>query len=467
VAALAWAAAAVFAAVLLARGQDAAGRAMLAQTARRTDVAVAALYRARGERPIWFAAPASSRAAHQFIAMLERSGEDDLSPAAYGPDRLKALVHAAEKGNRQAVARADVALTAALARYVVDLHRPPPAAASLYADRAVMPAEADEGAQLAALGRARSVEAYLAAATRMNPIYRDLRAALAVEGAGQLAPLIRLNMERARGLPTDLGKRFIVVNAPAERLWYYDADRPVGTMRVVVGKPSEPTPMLNGVIRYAIFNPYWNIPPDLVRERVAPKVLRRGDAALRDQHLQILSDWSPSARVLRPQAVDWKAVAADRQTLRVRQLPGTDNMMGTVKFIFPNSLGVYLHDTPNKAAFGEAGRTLSAGCVRLQHAALVTHWLFGKDRPQGDARDPEHRVNLPSPAPVYIVYLTVARSSDGLVRLPDIYGRDAPLLRQLRAAGRLTDADVAAAAGVGAHAPSARQATPLGDPPPS
>src|SRR3546814_11286323 len=124
-----------------------------------------------------------------------------------------------------------------------------------------------------------------------------------------------------------------------------------GTMRVVVGKPTEQTPMLAGMMRYAIFNPYWNVPSDLVQRRIAPKVL--DGATLKGMRYEALSDWTANASVPDPANIDWSAIAQGRENVRVRQLPGRNNAMGRMKFMFPNDLGIYLHDTPDKSLFSE------------------------------------------------------------------------------------------------------------------
>ena len=126
----------------------------------------------------------------------------------------------------------------------------------------------------------------------------------------------------------------------------YENGRPQGSMKVVVGKSTQPTPMMAGLMRYALVNPYWNLPPDLVPTRVAQPVLQKGPAHLKTMRFEVLSDWSENPRVIDPKQVNWAAVAAGRQELPVRQLPGKGNAMGNMKFMFPNDLGFYLHDTP-------------------------------------------------------------------------------------------------------------------------
>jgi murein L,D-transpeptidase YcbB/YkuD len=183
-----------------------------------------------------------------------------------------------------------------------------------------------------------------------------------------------------------------------------------------------PTPAVAGTIRYAALNPYWFVPPDLIRER-ARKVLRRGPGVIAAEHLQVLSDWSPNARVLKASQVDWRAVASGKHYVNLRQLPGAWNMMGRIKFMFANPYGVYLHDTPLRELFARPDRHESSGCIRLEDAARMERWLFqGRlPRPSGAT---EERADLPDPVPVYITYLTALPTRDGVRFQSDVYGRD-------------------------------------------
>jgi murein L,D-transpeptidase YcbB/YkuD len=137
----------------------------------------------------------------------------------------------------------------------------------------------------------------------------------------------------------------------------------------------------------------------------------------------VLSDWSERARTIDPATVDWQAVAAGRRELRVRQLPGPDNAMGRMKFMFPNDLGIYLHDTPDRNLLREEARLFSSGCVRVEDAPRLARWLFGR-MPEPSSRQPEQNVQLLQPVPVYITYLTAAPEGDGVVVRHDVYGRD-------------------------------------------
>src|SRR5439155_5424388 len=163
-------------------------------------------------------------------------------------------------------ARAEAALSQSMARWIGDLRRAPPGAETAFTDPGLRPPPTATRAVLEEAAAAPSLGRYLATAHAMNPIYAGLREALGRHrGRRGLERLIRINLGRARPLPADLGRRFVWVNAPAQRLWLYEDGRVMGTMKVVVGKAREPTPAMAAVVRYAVLNPYWNMPPDLAR----------------------------------------------------------------------------------------------------------------------------------------------------------------------------------------------------------
>jgi murein L,D-transpeptidase YcbB/YkuD len=240
-----------------------------------------------------------------------------------------------------------------------------------------------------------------------------------------------LNLERAVALPAG-SLRYVDVNAAAQRLFMYENGELVDSMRVVVGKPKHATPMMNAFIRAAALNPYWNVPPDLAAERIAPHVVKRGVRYLTENRYELLSDWSDNATVIDPSTVDWKAVADGRVEVRIRQLPGPHNALGAMKFVFPNREGIFLHDTPERELLSEASRLYSGGCIRLEDAPRFARWLFGRDlHKQGDA--PEQIVGIPTLVPLYITYLTAVPSGSSVAYYDDVYGRDAAQLAALGA----------------------------------
>lgn len=398
------------------------------------DDEVGSFYRARDYQPLWTHGAGLRLESHMLLDLLADAASHGLDPEDYELHRLIGVVAQAQGGSAADLARAELMLSRAFANYVRDLHEPLAPAAMIFTEASMLPPPRDARAVLEAAANAGNLSQHLSDVQRMNPVYEAYRQALtalhAAPGSAE-EQLIRANMERARALPADAGARFILVDTASAMLYLYEDGEPRDAMRIIVGEPSQPTPIMAGLIRFVVLNPYWNLPPDLVQRRVAPKVLRHGVAHIERERYEILSDWSAQAYPLDSATLDWEAVAAGRQLLRVRQLPGGGNMMGEIKFMFPNRFGVYLHDTPDKTLFARSDRTLSAGCVRVEDARRLARWLFGGADIQPSSAGPEQRVNLPEPVPVYITYLTAFPTADGISIQRDVYDRDPALLAAL------------------------------------
>lgn len=394
-------------------------------------------YRSRSNAPLWIRDGAIGVEAYALLSLLETAEIDGLDPEDYEPEELHRAIARARDGSPRALARAEMLLSRRFVEFARDLRRPRNVG-MLYADRELAPKLPDAGTLLAQAAKAPSLRDYLAGFGWMNPVYARLRTAGAGHVAVAAGPLerdrLRLNLDRARALPADLGPRFVLVDAASARLWMYEKGHAVGTMRVVVGKPESPTPMMAALIRYANVNPYWNIPPDLVATRVAAGALRDGARYLKARNFEVLSGWSHDAAVVDPTSIDWRAVAAGTLEVRVRQRPGPANAMGRIKFMFPNELGVYLHDTPDRNLLREEERLFSAGCVRVEDAPRLARWLFGKPVPLGRGKS-EQRIDLGKPVPVYITYLTAAVEGERLVFRPDVYDRDGLRMTAARGGG--------------------------------
>jgi murein L,D-transpeptidase YcbB/YkuD len=389
------------------------------------DADVAAFYRSRGGRPLWVVGNRLRPEAEALLSALAFAGRNGFDPAHYGARDIGIAAEAGRSGDKAALARAELLLSQGYARYVRDLRRPG-GGPMRYVETGLAPSMPSAGALLADAARAPSLLAQLRATLAMNPLYETLRAAYGRQAA-QLSPAARrtieTNLARLWSIPANPGARWVLVDAGGARLWMMEGRRVAGSMKVIVGKPNMQTPVMAARLRYAILNPYWNLPPDLVRER-AKRVVREGPGFLGGARLQLLSDWGPSPRVMRPSQVNWPAVASGRQYLRMRQLPGGAKVMGEVKFMMPNDLGIYLHDFPDKSLFARADRHLSSGCVRLEDAARLARWLYAGRAPRPKGAAAEQEVALPAPVPVYIVYLTAFPGPGGATLRRDVYGRD-------------------------------------------
>ena len=401
---------------------------------------VADFYRGRSDYPFWLAAN-SGDAADQLLALLSSARLDGLDPEKYHVPELQQAVAAARTGKKKRVIEADHALSEAFVSYVADL-RQDPGVGLTYVDPTLKPAPPTPLATLLTAAVAPSLPDYVHTMGWMHPFYAQLRDALANHNysTDQQRDLLALNLERVRVLPAGR-QRYVLVNAAQQRLYMYEDGKVADSMVVVVGKPKWPTPMLAAYIRYAALNPYWYVPSDLAGEDVGQFVVKFGLKYLDDYGYEVVSDWTPNPTIIDPKTIDWKGVTDGKVEVMIRQRPGPKNFMGRMKFMFPNLFGVYLHDNPRRELFLKSARYFSGGCVRLEDAARLGRWLFGRDLDWQSAGT-EQPVPLAQPVPVYITYLTAIPDGTSIAYYDDVYGRDAPKL-----AGASADSSNSAVAG--------------------
>jgi murein L,D-transpeptidase YcbB/YkuD len=207
-----------------------------------------------------------------------------------------------------------------------------------------------------------------------------------------------------------------------------EGNTPVLAMRVVVGKPDNRTPLFSDEMTYVVFSPYWNIPPDILRNETLPRVAADRDYLVRNS-IEVLG--TSGDEVLDPEDIDWSNESETRG-LRFRQLPGDDNALGLVKFIFPNHFNVYLHDTPSDRLFFRETRALSHGCVRVENPVALAEYVLADQAQWTGARinqamhaGTEKTVTLKHKLPVHIGYWTAWVTPDGSVSYTDDpYGFD-------------------------------------------
>jgi murein L,D-transpeptidase YcbB/YkuD len=249
---------------------------------------------------------------------------------------------------------------------------------------------------------------------------------------------MQLTLERWRWLPASYQNAPIIANIPEFRLRAYDKDFNVGvTMNVVVGKAyGHGTPVFSENMQYVVFRPYWEVPYSITKAEIVPHILR-DPGYLARENLEIVDS---KQNVVASGAVSSDAIDQLRAgKLFVRQKPGPKNSLGLVKFLFPNSYNVYMHDTPATELFSRSRRDFSHGCVRLEKPAELAAWVL-RDNPGWtperihDAMNgtTTQQVNLTHPIPVLIVYATVIVLEDGQVHFyDDIYGHDTELEKAL------------------------------------
>jgi murein L,D-transpeptidase YcbB/YkuD len=226
---------------------------------------------------------------------------------------------------------------------------------------------------------------------------------------------IMVNMERFRWIPADTtSNEFILVNIPEYKLRYFEDRKSVWACNVVVGKPMNKTVIFSGKMRYVVFSPYWNVPTSIINKEIKPGMKK-------------------NPNYLKQHNMEWNGG-------RVRQKPGPRNSLGLVKFLFPNSNAIYLHDTPSKSLFNEDSRAFSHGCIRVAKPKDLAEIIL-KQMPEWTPEKidaamhsgNEKTVTLKELIPVYIGYFTAFLDMDGQLNFrKDVYNRDERLLQMLQ-----------------------------------
>jgi L,D-transpeptidase YcbB len=249
---------------------------------------------------------------------------------------------------------------------------------------------------------------------------------------------IRLNLERWRWMPEDLGSRNVQVNIADFQLKAFEQGQPVLEMKIIAGRDYRQTPVFSDRISYMVLNPSWYVPQSIAVKDKLP-LIKKNPVYLTQQKIRLYSSWKGDAKEINPYHIDWSKVTSSNFYYRLRQSPGPNNALGRIKFMFPNRFNVYLHDTPSRELFNKTNRTFSSGCIRIQHPEELALYLL-KDDPRWNQERllktlntmKEQSIRLPAPVPVHLLYWTVFVDKDGVVQFRnDIYGRDAQLAKAL------------------------------------
>ncbi|WP_276481916.1 L,D-transpeptidase family protein [Paraflavitalea pollutisoli] len=220
---------------------------------------------------------------------------------------------------------------------------------------------------------------------------------------------IVINMERCRWVPARPAGEYLAINIPDYKLHVFNNDSLLWSMNVVVGQAVHKTVIFYGEMKYVVFSPYWNIPPGILKNEVLPGIRRDPNYLSRHRMEKVGNNY--------------------------RQKPGPGNSLGQVKFLFPNSYNIYLHDTPSKSLFGQENRAFSHGCIRLAEPKKLAEYLL-RNQPEWTSAKitqamnagKEQYVTLKTPVPVFIGYLTAFVTGDGQLNFrQDVYNRDGRL----------------------------------------
>lgn len=352
--------------------------------------------------PLWQPAQAQT-----LLAYIRQVGRDGLSPADYDPDALEAAMRsgdplvlstaATDSFNKLA---SDLALGHVRGDARIDWH---------VVDNDIDP---DRRRQMleAALATNRITEV-LNGLLPTHPQYGALKTALSVTPASDSAKYnkIRLNMDRWRWLPRDLGQKYIIVNVPSYYATLVENGATRWKTRAVAGAIKTPTPQLNATAVGVILNPWWEVP-----KSISPEVAGKpGYVAVKGK---------------------------DGKIQRWRQPPGPANALGQLKFVMYNEQNIYLHDTNAKSRFNSSIRAASHGCIRTKDVLELATMLLGDDNGEWTpekiqatlASKKSKQANFVKPLPVYIVYFSAAANVDGsIVTYNDMYKRDGKVIEAL------------------------------------
>jgi murein L,D-transpeptidase YcbB/YkuD len=353
--------------------------------------------------PVW-----DSLNAQALYYYLTQVGRDGLNPADYDPEGLRAvlasgnpLLISKEATDRFNLVSSDLALG----------HIKKPGRIDWFVTDNDLDDVKQDALLRAALAAHRVADA-LNGLLPTHPQYAALKVALAATPASETAKLdrIRLNMDRWRWLPRDLGEKYIIVNVPGFHATLVENGANRWKQRAIAGKLSTPTPQLNAMATGVILNPWWEVPKSIEKEAAGKK----GFVPVK---------------------------GADGKIQRWRQPPGPTNALGQIKFVMPNSKAIYLHDTNARSRFNDQTRALSHGCVRTQHILDLATELLGDDNGEWTpdkikaALDSKKTVqaNFVKPIPVYIVYFSSAALLNGtIIDYKDLYGRDRTAMAALQ-----------------------------------
>lgn len=251
----------------------------------------------------------------------------------------------------------------------------------------------------------------------------------------EVVQMIELNMERIRWLPDSIGDTYILVNTPEYRLKAIDKGKKELVMNVIVGQEYTSTPVFTDTLEYIVFAPDWTVPPTIAKKEMLP-ILQKNPDYLMEHNMSVYETWdAKDTTALDPHEVDWSQFTPETFNYRIVQNPGPDNSLGSVKFMMPNDLFIYLHDTPADHLFKKKKRNLSHGCIRLEKPAELAKYLLNWDEEKVkeymEKEKPEN-VKLPKKMPVQIVYRTAWVDEEGILNFrEDIYGHDKVQLRAI------------------------------------
>jgi len=242
---------------------------------------------------------------------------------------------------------------------------------------------------------------------------------------------IAANIDRLRSLAVTGEKSVILINVAAFQLTLLKEGRVVLTSPVIVGRQSRKTPIFSSAITRVTVNPYWRVPRRIATQDILPKA-KRDPSYLDSQSIRVYQLSGQTWNEVPQDSIKWTSFSTNNFPFRLVQEPGPENALGRVKFFLPNDYDIFLHDTPARELFNHSRRTFSSGCIRVDKALELAEYLLRQDRHDGFHTMVEalesgetRQINLASPVPIHIAYLTAWVDQDRRVQFrDDIYALD-------------------------------------------
>jgi murein L,D-transpeptidase YcbB/YkuD len=234
-------------------------------------------------------------------------------------------------------------------------------------------------------------------------------------GVANKIQLISINLERWRREDADLSQRHIFINIPSYTLDVIEHDSTILSSRIIVGMPDKETPIISSVVECFTIYPYWHVPRKIATEEFL-SVIRNDTTFIERNHFDVLDR---KGKVLDPDSVEWSKFHKNYFPVVLRQREGPENSLGVIKFIFDNPYAVYLHDTNAKGLFRNRERALSHGCIRMERAVELAHYLVtevigseSKSVSRYLNEQQQRWVDLKKPIPIYTRYFTCVYGKD-------------------------------------------------------
>lgn len=228
----------------------------------------------------------------------------------------------------------------------------------------------------------------------------------------------------------------LFANIPGFHVMAMENDRVALDLNIIVGTQWNQTPEMVEALEYMEVFPFWNVPYSIAVGEILPKV-KNDPNYLTDRGFKVFDQ---SRNEVNPANIDWENLSAGNFDYKFRKDGGSSNDLGLIKFMFPNSDNIYMHDTPNRSLFANDIRSYSHGCVRVEDPFALAAYLlereehtYTRDSLETFVDDRQRTVvTLQENLPVYIGYYTCEGDKDMSIRFfQDIYGRDLPILNAM------------------------------------